>query len=61
MTPIADLVGPLAEGVILLGVVPAVVLVTGMIAISRVVEWRTEKALTATASDSERQLPGSGA
>lgn len=41
MTPIADLIGPLAEGVILLGVLPAAVLLIGMIAISRVVEWRT--------------------
>ena len=57
MTPIADLIGPLAEGVILLGVVPAAVLVTGMIAISRLVEWRTSRALGGTASDAGRQLP----
>ena len=59
MTPLADLIGPLAEGVILLGVVPAAVLVTGMIAISRLVEWRTSRALGSRASDAGRQLPES--
>jgi len=59
MTPIADLIGPLAEGVILLGVVPAAVLLTGMIAISRLVEWRTSRAIGDTVSDSGRQLPES--
>lgn len=42
MTPIADLIGPLAEGVILVGILPSVVLVTGMMAISRLFEWWTE-------------------
>ena len=51
MTPIADLIGPLAEGVILLGIVPAVVLVSGMMAVSRLVEWRTDRGLASTASD----------
>ena len=59
MTPIADLVGPLAEGVILLGIVPAAVLVTGMVAISRLVEWRSSRAVRSTASDPARQLPES--
>ena len=57
MTPIADLIGPLAEGVILLGVVPAAVLVTGMIAISRLVEWKTSRALRGTAADAGHKLP----
>ena len=59
MTPIADMIGPLAVGVILLGIVPAAVLLTGMIAISRLVEWRTSRALGSTASDADRQLPES--
>lgn len=56
MTPIADFIGPLAEGVILLGIVPAVVLVTAMVAISRLVESRS---LPSKGSDTNGQLPGS--
>ena len=60
MTPIADLIGPLAEGVLLLGVVPAALLVMVMIGVSRLVEWRTARAIAARPGDSSRQLPDSG-
>jgi hypothetical protein len=59
MTPIADLVGPLAEGVILFGVVPAAVLVPGMIVISRLVAWRTSRAHGGTGPDAGHHLPES--
>lgn len=59
MTPIADLIGPLAEGVILLGLAPAAVLLTGMIAVSRFVAWRTERALASSTADTGNNRPGS--
>lgn len=57
MTPIADLLGPLAEGVILFGILPAVALVTLMVAISRLVDWKTDQTLASATLDSEHQLP----
>jgi len=61
MTPLADLIGPVAEGVILLGIAPAVVLVTGMMAVARLVEWWTERALASDGSRGEGRPPGSDA
>lgn len=58
MTLIADFAGPLAEGMILLGIVPAATLVVGMVATSRLVEWKTARVL-ASAPNPDRQLPRS--
>ena len=41
---LTDAIGPLAAGVLLLGVVPAVVLIIVMTSITRMVEWRASRA-----------------